>query len=86
MPRMPALRLFAAGHPILLREEPTASLDPAARCRDRPERNLPARGGRPAFSCFGEDGSGGWIRTNDQRINSPLRYRCATPDRPRRRL
>ena len=25
-------------------------------------------------------GSGGWIRTNDQRINSPLRYRCATPD------
>jgi hypothetical protein len=29
-----------------------------------------------------EDGSGGWIRTNDQRINSPLRYRCATPDQP----
>ena len=27
-----------------------------------------------------EPGSGGWIRTNDQRINSPLRYRCATPD------
>ena len=23
-------------------------------------------------------GSPGWIRTNDQRINSPLRYRCAT--------
>ncbi len=31
-------------------------------------------------------GSGGWIRTNDQRINSPLRYRCATPDQPRRAL
>ena len=25
-------------------------------------------------------GSGGRIRTYDQRINSPLRYRCATPD------
>jgi hypothetical protein len=25
-------------------------------------------------------GSGGWIRTSDQRINSPLRYRCATPE------
>ena len=31
----------------------------------------------------GRRGSGGWIRTNDQRINSPLRYRCATPDQPR---
>lgn len=30
----------------------------------------------------GNPGSGGWIRTNDQRINSPLRYRCATPDQP----
>jgi hypothetical protein len=27
-----------------------------------------------------EDGSGGRIRTYDQRINSPLRYRCATPE------
>ena len=25
-------------------------------------------------------GSGGRIRTYDQRINSPLRYRCATPE------
>ena len=30
------------------------------------------------------DGSGGRIRTYDQRINSPLRYRCATPDQPSR--
>jgi hypothetical protein len=28
----------------------------------------------------GEVGSGGRIRTYDQRINSPLRYRCATPE------
>ena len=27
-----------------------------------------------------EIGSGGRIRTYDQRINSPLRYRCATPE------
>jgi hypothetical protein len=27
-----------------------------------------------------DNGSGGRIRTYDQRINSPLRYRCATPD------
>ena len=27
-----------------------------------------------------EAGSGGRIRTYDQRINSPLRYRCATPE------
>ena len=27
---------------------------------------------------FWEFGSSGWIRTSDQRINSPLRYRCAT--------
>ena len=26
-------------------------------------------------------GSGGWIRTSDQLINSQLRYRCATPER-----
>ena len=26
-----------------------------------------------------QDGWGGRIRTGDQRINSPLRYRCATP-------
>ena len=25
-------------------------------------------------------GSGGWGRTSDQRINSPLRYHCATPE------
>jgi hypothetical protein len=25
-------------------------------------------------------GSGGWIRTSDQLINSQLRYRCATPE------
>jgi hypothetical protein len=29
------------------------------------------------------DGSGGRIRTYDQRINSPLRYRCATPEYPK---
>ena len=28
----------------------------------------------------GQGGSGGRIRTYDQRINSPLRYRCATPE------
>jgi hypothetical protein len=28
----------------------------------------------------GKVGSGGRIRTYDQRINSPLRYRCATPE------
>ncbi len=28
-------------------------------------------------------GSGGRIRTYDQRINSPLRYRCATPEETR---
>ena len=28
-----------------------------------------------------EDGSGGWIRTSDQLINSQLRYHCATPER-----
>ena len=27
-------------------------------------------------------GSGGWIRTSDQLINSQLRYRCATPECP----
>jgi hypothetical protein len=27
-----------------------------------------------------EFGSSGWIRTSDQRINSPLRYRCATEE------
>ena len=26
-------------------------------------------------------GSGGWIRTSDQLINSQLRYHCATPER-----
>ena len=26
-------------------------------------------------------GSGDWIRTSDQLINSQLRYRCATPER-----
>ncbi len=25
-------------------------------------------------------GSGGWIRTSDQLINSQLRYHCATPE------
>ena len=25
-------------------------------------------------------GSGGWIRTSDQKINSLLRYHCATPE------
>ena len=29
---------------------------------------------------MGKVGSGGRIRTYDQRINSPLRYRCATPE------
>ena len=29
----------------------------------------------------GEIGSGGWIRTSDQLINSQLRYHCATPER-----
>lgn len=29
---------------------------------------------------IGKVGSGGRIRTYDQRINSPLRYRCATPE------
>ncbi len=32
------------------------------------------------MSTKGIDGSGGRIRTYDQRINSPLRYRCATPE------
>ena len=27
------------------------------------------------------NGSGGWIRTSDQLINSQLRYHCATPER-----
>ena len=27
-------------------------------------------------------GSGGWIRTSDQLINSQLRYHCATPELP----
>ena len=27
-----------------------------------------------------EIGSGGWIRTSDQLINSQLRYHCATPE------
>ena len=26
------------------------------------------------------NGSGGWIRTSDQLINSQLRYHCATPE------
>ncbi len=35
---------------------------------------------RTAFAVSFRIGSGGRIRTYDQRINSPLRYRCATPD------
>ena len=50
----------------------------AARYRQIPtsgcEENKKARHIRPG-SMYG---SPGWIRTNDQRINSPLRYRCAT--------
>ena len=29
---------------------------------------------------FDLNGSGDWIRTSDQLINSQLRYRCATPE------
>ena len=37
--------------------------------------------GRPLLEVArGVGGSGGRIRTYDQRINSPLRYRCATPE------
>jgi hypothetical protein len=32
--------------------------------------------GKTRFS----NGSGGWIRTSDQLINSQLRYHCATPE------
>ena len=32
------------------------------------------------FSRFLLIGSGGWIRTSDQLINSQLRYHCATPE------
>lgn len=35
--------------------------------------------GRLAFLQL-QIGSGGWIRTSDQLINSQLRYHCATPE------
>src|SRR5215216_4268007 len=35
---------------------------------------------RSAVISKGKAGYGGRIRTYDQRINSPLRYRCATPE------
>jgi hypothetical protein len=34
----------------------------------------------PSLCFLGVFGSPGKIRTYDQRINSPLRYRCATGD------
>ena len=39
---------------------------------------LPSTGG--VISLRQKSGSGGWGRTSDQRINSPLRYHCATPE------
>ncbi len=41
-------------------------------------KHSPGRAGASTGNMSG--GSGGRIRTYDQRINSPLRYRCATPE------
>lgn len=62
--------------------------EPSKRGRGYPRRGLwpawaPMLPSPPQPHLAERIGSGGWIRTNDQRINSPLRYRCATPDQPR---
>ena len=46
----------------------------------RPQR-VPSKPDHPHLKAsLGGIGSGGWIRTSDQLINSQLRYHCATPE------
>ena len=46
----------------------------------RPQR-VPSKPDHPHLKASsGRIGSGGWIRTSDQLINSQLRYHCATPE------
>ena len=52
-------------------------LECKTRCKTRKQ---PCLEGVLTADFTGEVGSGGRIRTYDQRINSPLRYRCATPE------